>query len=242
MHSSAAESLVGYILSRLRQDGLLEDRVAPDFLVRNWPPACEEEWTTKSVREMFFASPRFPRLLNPEVLRDTIAEGVREGKFGYVGKAYGAYLDLPRIGAPAFGPEEVEFSDQVVLLPQERARALPGRVRVPEEGGSRPAEVSEGGVGPVVPMVQAPPAGPPVSMEPARLALLRWSGEVPPQKWTQFYMRILSRFATDPTLRLRVDFTVSPEIGIPEVTRSEIEAVLRELGLSLEGLEGETGT
>ena len=241
LHSSAAESLVGLILARLRQGGLLEERVSPDFLVRNWPPAFSEEWSTKSVRDMFFASPHFPRLLNPEVLRETIAEGVRVGKFGCVGKRYGAYQDEPRIDDPTFGPEEVEFSEQVVLLPREKALALRGQVPVSREGVAGPPAVGEAVAGPGAPVVEVPLVGAPVGVGPARLSGLRWAGELPPQKWTQFYMRILSRFATDPTLRLRVEFTVFPKSGISEVGRAEIEAALRELGLSLDGLEEEPG-
>jgi len=236
LHSSAAGSLVGLILARLRQEGQLEERVSPDFLVRNWPPALAEEWSTKAVRDAFFASPVFPRLLDPETLRATIAEGVRAAKFGYVGKAYGEYQGLPRLEDPSFGPGEVEFSEQVVLLPREKALALLGAPPSPEEEAAGPPAAGGAAARPAALTVETPPAAPPVSLGPVRFSTLRWAGEVPPQKWTQFYMRILSRFATDPTLRLRVDFTVAPEAGISEAARSEVEAALRELGLDPEGL------
>src|SRR5439155_5025089 len=58
------------ILNRLRQDGDIEEAVSPNFLSRNWPPAFKE-WSTKSVRDAFFASPQFPRLLNSESLKET---------------------------------------------------------------------------------------------------------------------------------------------------------------------------
>jgi hypothetical protein len=161
IHPSAAESLVGLIVARLKQEGLLEESISPDFLVRNWPPALEE-WSTKGVRDMFFASPKFPRLLNPEVLRDTIAEGVRIGKFGYVGKAYEGYQGTPIIDDPNFGPADVEISDQVVLLPRDRALALKGAppstpeepertARVAEEPGVRPEGAPEQTVAPPMP-------------------------------------------------------------------------------------------
>ena len=85
VHSSAANSIVELILNRLRQDGDIEDAVSPNFLARNWPPAFKE-WSTKSVRDAFFASPQFPRLLNSESLKDTIARGVENGMLAYVGK------------------------------------------------------------------------------------------------------------------------------------------------------------
>ena len=70
VHSSAAKSIVELVLNRLRQDGDIEDAVSPNFLARNWPPAFKE-WSTKAVRDAFFASPQFPRLLNAESLKET---------------------------------------------------------------------------------------------------------------------------------------------------------------------------
>jgi len=231
LHSSAAESLVGFIVARLKQEGLLEESISPDFLVRNWPPALTE-WTTKAVRDVFFASPRFPRLLNPEILRSTIAEGVKAGKFGYMSKAYENSHSMLIIGDPNFGPANVEISDQVVLLPREKALevkgAPPARSGEPE-CGSGLAEA---------PVVEVEPGGTTVeptsvtpSVSPRRR--LSWEGELPPQKWTNFYMKVLTRFATDPSLRLRVYFEVTPEMGITPNQIEEIEAALRELGLDV---------
>jgi len=84
--SSAAESMVKLIISRLRQSGEIEKDVSPRFLVRNWPPAFIE-WNTKSVRDAFYASPQFPRLLNADTIKDTIAKGVTEGLLAYVAKS-----------------------------------------------------------------------------------------------------------------------------------------------------------
>ncbi len=44
-------------------------------------------------------------------------------------------------------------------------------------------------------------------------------------------MKVLTHFATDPSLRLRVRFEVAPEGGIPPNRVEEIQAALRELGL-----------
>ena len=60
----------------------------PNLLVRNWPPAFRE-WSTKAVRDAFFASPLFPRLLNPDAIKETIARGVSNGQLAYVGKTAG---------------------------------------------------------------------------------------------------------------------------------------------------------
>jgi len=42
VHSSAADSMVSLILTRLRQDGIIEDSISPNFLVRNWSHAFKE--------------------------------------------------------------------------------------------------------------------------------------------------------------------------------------------------------
>ena len=57
--SSAAETMTKLILSRLRQSGEVEREVSPRFLVRNWPPAFTA-WSTKAVRDAFYASPAVP--------------------------------------------------------------------------------------------------------------------------------------------------------------------------------------
>jgi hypothetical protein len=85
IHSSAANSMTELILMRLRQGGDVEDSISANFLVRNWPPAFKE-WSTKSVRDAFFASPLFPRILKPDVIKDTIAKGVSGGTIAYVAK------------------------------------------------------------------------------------------------------------------------------------------------------------
>jgi len=84
--SSSAESMCKFILLTLRQTNDVEKDVSPRFLVRNWPPAFIE-WSTRAMRDAFFASPQFPRLLNAEVVKDTIARGVSEGHLAYVGKS-----------------------------------------------------------------------------------------------------------------------------------------------------------
>jgi hypothetical protein len=49
-------------------------------------PTAFQEWSTKSVRETFFASLRFPRLLNADVIKETIVRGVANGLLAYVAK------------------------------------------------------------------------------------------------------------------------------------------------------------
>lgn len=238
LHPSAVESLVGLIVARFKQEGLLEETISPDFLVRNWPPALEE-WSTKAVRDMFFASPRFPRLLNPEVLKRTIAEGVHRGKFGYVRKSYGGYKGEVVIDDPSFGPGGVEIADEVVLLPREKALALRQGSVLPGEAPEAITGVAKSagagtmtGPGPdVAPL-------PPLSSVPVKRRLA-WKGELPPQKWMNFYTKVLTPFATEPGLHIQVRFEVVPEAGISHTQEEETRAALRELGLNDEELQAE---
>lgn len=232
LHPSASESLVGFILLRLKHGGLLEETVTPDFLVRHWPPALEE-WSTKTVRDIFFASPQFPRLLNADVVKDAIAEGVHKGKFGYVAKADTGYEGDRIIDDPTFRPTDVEISDEVVLVPPEKAIGLKGvRPLAPGEAEQErepPGQLEQGeqtettGDTRRVPVMQR----------------MSWEGNVPAQLWTNFDLKVLSRFATEPSLRIRVRFEVAPEAGMTRTQEEETRGALRELGLDSDNLEAE---
>jgi len=60
---------------------------------------------------------------------------------------------------------------------------------------------------------------------------LRWTGDVPPQKWMNFYTKVLSRFVAGKGLRLSISVDVSPEGGVSSQTIQETKTALRELGL-----------
>jgi hypothetical protein len=88
-------------------------------------------------------------------------------------------------------------------------------------GGSNVTETTEttDGEKPVPPLVADP------------IAMLRWSGEVPHQKWMNFYTKVLSRFVTTKSLRLTVAVEVAPESGVSKQAIEETKTALRELGL-----------
>jgi hypothetical protein len=132
VHSSAAESLVALVLNRLRQDGEVATDISPTFLVRNWPPAVPE-WNTKSVRDYFFASPRFPRLLVSDAIKATISRGIQDGHFAYGGKSGGGKYE-PFLYKTTVPERDVEISDGVVLIPKAEAEAY--RARVERSAGS----------------------------------------------------------------------------------------------------------
>ncbi len=71
----------------------------------------------------------------------------------------------------------------------------------------------------------APPTPPPGEQ------IIRWRGTVPPQKWMNFYTKVLTRFATAPGLKLEVSFEVPVPREQAESKEREARAGLRELGL-----------
>jgi hypothetical protein len=223
VHSSAAESLIKLILTRLAQEGDLEEEVSSSFIVRNWPPALPE-WSTKAVRDTFFAAPQFPRLSKPDSLKRTIADGITRGLFGYAEKAPdGSYINL-HFGEKTF-ESDVEISDEVFLLPKEVAEAIKGGVLPPK----------------LTPTTEpTPPTGekltPTAAMPTILLPIekLTWEGTVPPQKWMTFYTKVLSRFPIGEDMKLTVKVEVQPKDGMPKQKVDETRIALRDLGLSEE--------
>jgi hypothetical protein len=176
-------------------------------------------------------------LLNAETIKETIARGVESGILAYVGKgASGKYQ--PFAFNQSVSPADIEFSDDMFVITAETARAYlegqttPPPVGVPVEGGSTGAGTGTGGGG--------EPGGTPIGPQPtpitpvttpARIAGIKWSGEVPPQKWMNFYTKVLSRFAATPGLKLTIVVEVSPSDGLSTQTLEETQNALRELGL-----------
>ncbi|WP_315701866.1 MULTISPECIES: ATP-binding protein [unclassified Bradyrhizobium] len=237
IHSSAAPSISQLIIERLVQAGDIEDKgVSPNFLVRNWPPAFKE-WNTRSVRDAFFASPQFPRLLSPESIRDTIARGVENGMLGYVGKRTdGSYS--PFHWGSSLSSEDVEISGDVFIIQREVAAAYQaGDNSRTSPGAPIPAAppVSDGPA--VVPGAEGmgrPTGSAGIDNRPlpnASVARLVWSGEVPHQKWMNFYTKVLSKFAATSGLKLTLRVEVAPAEGVSTQKVEETKLALRELGL-----------
>lgn len=61
---------------------------------------------------------------------------------------------------------------------------------------------------------------------------MRWSGEIPSQKWSTFYQRVLSKFAVGKGLKLSLNIEIAPEGGLTIQKVEETKLALRELGLS----------
>ena len=238
IHSSAAPSIVELILRRLRQDGEIEDAISPNFLRRNWP--ARPEWSTRDVRDAFFASPRLPRLVDPNAIRDTIVSGVREGFLAYVGKCDDGGYD-PFYFRADLNPYHVEISDQMYVITRETAEVYLERQEAAASGVTEPESQpiretpDTGPTGAASTVTNLPQTVPPAGVERpavrAAASRLTWAGEVPAQKWMNFYTKVLSRFAIGGGLKLTVQVEVQPAGGVSEQKVEETRAALRELGL-----------
>jgi hypothetical protein len=291
VHSSAADNLATLILSRLRQDDEVTEGVSPYTLIRNWP--AMPAWSTKAVRDAFFASPQLPRLLDPEALRRTIAEGAAQKLLAYVGPKDEDGKYDPFVFGQTLLPANVEFSAEMFVIQAEEAqkqieepelsrieirpahvqlqpgeryrfavqgfdqhrRPFPVRGIVWEaQGGSidasgkfvageqegyfavsATAEGLSAAAEIVLAKESAKPPPPPPPPPPPRAGGLAWEGQVPPQKWMNFYTRVLARFATQPDLKLKVRFEV--RAGVSPQQADETRMALRELGLAEGGLQ-----
>jgi hypothetical protein len=60
---------------------------------------------------------------------------------------------------------------------------------------------------------------------------IEWSGEVPAQKWMNFYTKVVSKFAAGKGVKLKVTFEAMPEGGVSQQKLEETRAAIRELGL-----------
>ncbi|MFZ5916058.1 MAG: ATP-binding protein [Chloroflexota bacterium] len=289
VHSSAAENMATLILSRLRQDDEVTEGVSPYTLLRNWPAMTA--WSTRALRDAFYASPQLPRLLDAEALRRTVADGVAQKLLAYVGPTGDDGKYYPIVFGETLLPGQVEFSDDMFVIQAEEARrqieeprlarleVRPARVQLKpgesynlavqgfdqhdrpfvveqvawevqgcriDPAGKVVAEEQEGyytvtarvedisGTGEVIvarETIKPPPPPPP----PPLAEGLVWEGQVPPQKWMNFYTRVLARFATQPDLKLRVRFEVKE--GVSQQKADETRIALRELGLEEGGLQ-----
>ena len=291
--SSGTDSVTTYILERLWKDGDVERAsLSPNFLVRNWPPAFKE-WSTKAVRDTCFASPQFPRLLNPESIKDTIARGVSSGILGYVGKQDGGKYK-PFSFNTALTSDQVEISDDMFIITAEEAKKQieppklmtitvspqqvqiePGKkqtftvkgldqhgrdislgkvewhatggvidkdgvFRADNDEGSFVVTARAGQISGSASLVIAKPGAippPPPPPQPGAGKLV-WTGEVPSQKWMNFYTKILSKFAAGKGLKLTVTVEASPQGGVTKQQAEETKTALRELGLNDEVKNG----
>jgi len=242
-------------------------------------------WSTKAVRDAFFASPALPRLLEPEAIKRTIADGVSAKLLGYARKETDGRLVLERFGE-SLSEAEIEISEDVCLLRAEDAQKLVesprlatlrlhpdlvevgpnqhvtfnvsgldqygqlytvdtvewstlgctidahGHLVASEEPGVYTVTVRSGALH-VDAQVRVIPKRPDEEREKPESTpkTLRWQGTIPPQKWMNFYTKVLSKFVSSPGLTLQVGFEVPLDNESVKVNVDEIKSALRDLGL-----------
>ena len=291
-NSSAAENIVALILGELyTRDILAKDGVGPTKIVKYWPPALVE-WSTKGVRDAFYSSPQFYRLLNPDMVKRAICAGVSDGTIAYVTKNEAGNLKIVKMKETLIDTD-VDISEDFFILKAADAEKLldppklarlcirPERVaiKVGEQASFAVSGVDQYGQSFAVGTVALTPAGGTISPEGLFTAgatggqynlraeaegveafaevrirteaehreeeeekekereqesgqrFLRWRGRIPAQKWTKFYMNILTKFVSSPDLKIDVSFEV-PVVGDQGQTKAEeARAGLKELGL-----------
>jgi hypothetical protein len=217
----------------------IQTGIGPNLLVRNWPPAIPE-WNTKAVRDAFFASPLFPRLLNADAVKETIARGVSNGQLAYVGKT-GSGKYHPFNFKRSITAFDVEISEEMYVITKESAEAY-------ELAASHPPAATQGPTPALFPpdsfsmnsprpsseqLATAPkPTDFPSGPEPTQLMLgLTWSGDVPSQKWMNFYTKVITKLGVGNDLSLNVKVECKPQGGVSKQKIEEIRSALRELGL-----------
>lgn len=228
IHSSAGTSMTNVIVERLRQESEVVSAVSPNFVAKNWPPAFTE-WPTRNLRDAFFASPQFPRLLKGDAVAEAIAQGVANSKFAYVEKTADGQYE-PFLFGTDVSIADLTISADTFLITKEAAEAyLQSRGQAksagPDDEQDKKVPAPDDGGGGKVP-------DPPPTPDPENAVHnLTWSGQLPSQKWTNFYTRVLSKHAVGSTVKLTLTVEVSSDAGISPQKVEETKSALRELGL-----------
>jgi hypothetical protein len=164
------------------------------------------------------------------VLKETISRGVSGGLLAYVGKTTsGAYK--PFSFNQTLLTTDVEFSDDMFIVTKETADAY---LKISSTSTLTSTEPPSGPPTQSVPPTEPPTAPPPGKTKQASetIGSLTWTGDVPPQKWMNFYTKILSKFASGRGLKLTVKVEATPDGGFSKQKLEETKSALRELGLT----------
>jgi hypothetical protein len=172
------------------------------------------------------------RLLDPDAeLRKKIVEFVASGEFG-LASGQGTDGSYQRLWFNEIvPPEQVSFEADLFLLRKDRAEALkrapkptttPGAAPPPRVGtGVEPGDAEPPDEGGAV-IVSPPPVG---------TVTLRVTGEVPSELWNRLGNRLLPKLRSNPSLKLKVDFTLDLAADEADRLQTELRQGLADLGL-----------
>jgi len=298
--STDTKSITSLIIKRLQIEDAIQNTIAPRFLIRNWSLVFKE-WSTKAIRDVFFSSPNFPRLINSNAIKETIVKGVKDGSFAYIGKAAnGKYQPFYFKDSP-LDINSVEISEDIYLIKAEDAEKYKkeqedpsqlttltitpnhitlkpnqetkftvqgldqrnqeiaianvlwtttggsiddsGVLTAGEIAGNFTVTASVGTINSTVNLtiqIELDEQGlerdkkDPDTQKTMPTKRLIWSGKVTPQKWTQFYTKMLSKFSANRELKLTIEVKAVVDVvdgEIPPQIIEETKTALQELGL-----------
>lgn len=132
-------------------------------------------------------------------------------------------------------PTEVEVADDVFIITKEAAEkhlaAQAQENRAPDEANVPPTPTVENAPH-VVRSGPAPAEAPSSNETTADPAGFTWTALVPYQKWSNLYMKVLSKFAAPGALTIHVSVNVRPKEGVSMSRIDELKVALRELSLA----------
>ena len=138
-----------------------------------------------------------------------MAKAVGQGELAYVGKSLdGKYVPF-KFNESLFAGD-VEVVEEMFLITRETATAfLKQQAKPATDPGAAPAAA------PVPPASSTPATTTPTTVQttfPVEATTastggsgLSWTGEIPTQKWMNFYTKVLSKFASERSLKLTLD-------------------------------------
>lgn len=169
--------------------------------------------------------------------KETIARGVSNSQLAYVGKAANGKYH-PFYFERSVNAADIEISEEMFIITKEIAEAY--RKDAARPGGVTPtlSSTQPDGSG-AAPGPKTQETGTTATAETGRSALqtpqqksgLTWSGEIPSQKWMNFYTKFLTKLGVSSGLTLTVKVECNPDGGLSPQKMEEIKSALRELGL-----------
>ena len=139
---------------------------------------------------------------------------------------------------------DIKVTGDVFLISKEAANAYiegqvaseDGQSSVPSPDQTKQPDDEPGEAGITGGSTSVPPAGTTPDIVPG----FRWIGDIAPQKWMNFYTKVLARFAAAKGLKLSLTVDVEPEGGVSKAKITELKVALRELGMSEDVHIGDT--
>jgi hypothetical protein len=231
--TSSAGNLLTIYLTYLRQNDIVTDTVSANVLVRKWNPAFKE-WNTKSVRDVFFSSPQFPRLLNPESIKMTIANAVSSGTLAYVAKGNDGKYD-PFVFNQGISVSDIEISEDTFIITKESAEEYQLSLKsTPIPTQTDPDFKPEVSTSDTV-KLDEPSKSAETETQPEKSVSspnkINWQGEISSRDWTRFY-KVITKFSANSNVKIKVDFEADSQNGFSQTQIEDIKFTLRELGLS----------